>query len=620
MNDLILHISDLHVSDQSGDLGPANGNTYLTLDRATNTAYIKQFTDKVKDIEYNQLYLLVTGDISNIGEFNEFSEAYHLLDLIMKELQISKEHILLIPGDHDVHRDTIKDAIRRGISEEDRQILKFNNFNEFYHKIKGSNIDCTKSILDHLVVGDILLLAVNSNYIVQQNGGHGFLPNVEFECELAEFRNNFQNHEIILCLHHNLEGEHEDKKFGQWDETNRRHLSTILERNRVKCVLNGNEHTANSKILADSEGVILSDSGPFSSKGNPRATFKIYEIETSGGSLILQNKVYELRSISSTREGAFGGWGKLNYEDIKKVELENFVLRKAPESQENDSIDFLPENTDQQEIPLEEQSSLLQTETVLDHEAESSISTEEEKKSEIRIYENKVLQDNLYEIVKEKKLFHQGHFHWSETSRAHNWIDIGRLLENFEDLYFAQNTIIDVLEKMELIEQADLIIGLGYEGNMIASKASLKYPQKYTYLPYSYRWLDHNKFENKLNLQNDDKKYKTVILITDVVNDGRTIRKLVGKADREKTFFDNVEKIIVVSLFYTGDQKLNHDILNYERLPKEYQKNDEKINNIEFYSVRQLKIEKCPYGEDYKTECFILRDNLHCVHKFYTEQ
>ena len=155
---------------------------------------------------------------------------------------------------------------------------------------------------------------------------------------------------------------------------------------------------------------------------------------------------------------------------------------------------------------------------------------------------------------------------------------------------------------------------------MIASKASLKYPQKYTYLPYSYRWLDHNKFENKLNLQNDDKKYKTVILITDVVNDGRTIRKLVGKADREKTFFDNVEKIIVVSLFYTGDQKLNHDILNYERLPKEYQKNDEKINNIEFYSVRQLKIEKCPYGEDYKTECFILRDNLHCVHKFYTEQ
>jgi orotate phosphoribosyltransferase len=623
MNDLILHISDLHVSDQSGDLGPANSNTHLTLDQANNTAYIKLFTDKVKELEYNKLYLLVTGDISNIAESVEFEEATHLLELLMAELRLPKEQILLIPGDHDVHRDTIKDAIRKKIAKEQHQILKFKNFNECYHKIKGKDFDYKKSIFDHLIIGDILLLAVNSNFNVDQNGGHGFLPSVEFEKELAKFREEYINHELILCLHHNLEGDHEDKQFGQWQEHNRRLLSTILERNRVKCVLNGNEHTANSKTLADSEGVILSDSGPFSSKGNPRATFKVYEIETSGGNLILQNKVYELRTISSTREGAFGAWAKYSYEDIKKVELENFVLRKAPERQENDQIDFLPENNDQPEILSAEQFPVLPTEKDRDHAGEPAVSQEleeEEKKTEIRIYENKVLQKNLYEIVKEKKLFHQGHFHWSETSRAHNWIDIGRLLENFEDLYFAQNTIIDVLEKMELVDQADLIIGLGYEGNMIASKASLKYPQKYTYLPYSYRWLDHNKFENKLNLKNEEKKYKTVILITDVVNDGRTIRKLVGKEDREKTFFDNVEKIIVVSLFYTGDQKLNHDILNYDRLPKEYQKNDEVINNIEFYSVRQLKIEKCPYGDDYKTECFILRDNLHCVHKFYTEQ
>ncbi|MFC5873185.1 hypothetical protein ACFP3I_11370 [Chryseobacterium arachidis] len=226
----------------------------------------------------------------------------------------------------------------------------------------------------------------------------------------------------------------------------------------------------------------------------------------------------------------------------------------------------------------------------------------------------------MYSIIKEKKLFHQGHFHWSETSRAHNWIDIARLLENKEDLYFAQNAIIDVLEKMNLIEGTDLIIGLGYEGNMIASKASIKLPVPYTYMPYSYRWLDHNKFENELHYDNEDKKYKKVILITDVVNDGRTIRRLVGREDRKKEFFDNVEKIAVVSLFYTGHQELNNDILNYNSLPKDLKDGDEEVNNIEFYTVQQLKIEKCPYGDDYKTECFILRDNLHCVHKFYTEE
>jgi hypothetical protein len=173
---------------------------------------------------------------------------------------------------------------------------------------------------------------------------------------------------------------------------------------------------------------------------------------------------------------------------------------------------------------------------------------------------------------------------------------------------------------MSLITNTDLIIGLGYEGNIISSKASIKYDIPYTFLPYSYRWKDHNEFENKLNFENQDKKFKTVLLITDVVNDGRTIRKLVGKETREKKFFDNVEKIIVVSLFYTGQEEINNDILNYDKLPEKQKVGDEIVNNIEFYTIKHLKVEKCPYGENYKDECFILKDNLHCVHKFYSEK
>jgi len=609
MNNLILHISDLHVSDQSGELGYANRNTHLTLDVENNNSYIKQFTEKIKTLERKDLYLIITGDITNIGEANEFEVAGNIIKLMMDELVINKDQILLIPGDHDVHRDSVKDGIRKGFIQREQQKLKFENFAKLYNDVKGVNFDSEKLIFDHMVIGDILLLAVNSNFNVKQNGGHGFLPTVEFEQELTGFRVLYPDHEFILCLHHNLEGEHEDTKFGQWDEKNRRNLSLILERQRVKCIFNGNEHTPNSKQLSDSEGIILSDSGPFSSKEKPSASFKIYEIETSGGNLILDNIVYDLRTKNSTREGNFGGWGKCNYEDIKKIEVENIVLRKAPDEQPTE-IDNLPESSESQEI-------------ISAHDDDAFINglnETSEVEAEKKIYKNKILQDKLYEIVKTKKLFHQGHFHWSETSRAHNWIDIARLLENIEDLYFVQNTVIDVLEKMNLIEGADLIIGLGYEGNMIASKASIKYGLPYTYLPYSYRWLDHNKFENELPYENDDKKYKKVILITDVVNDGRTIRKLVGKENREKKFFDNVDEIIVVSLFYTGQQTLNNNILNFNRLPDELKEGDEEVNNIEFYTVQQLKIEKCPYGEDYKTECFILRDNLHCVHKFYTEE
>lgn len=45
--------------------------------------------------------------------------------------------------------------------------------------------------------------------------------------------------------------------------------------------------------------------------------------------------------------------------------------------------------------------------------------------------------------------------------------------------------------------------------------------------------------------------------------------------------------------------------------------NDHEVNNLEFYTVRKLKVDKCPYGKDYKDECLIYKDELSCVHLFY---
>ena len=229
-----------------------------------------------------------------------------------------------------------------------------------------------------------------------------------------------------------------------------------------------------------------------------------------------------------------------------------------------------------------------------------------------------MLTEKLYQIIKDKNLFHSGHFHWSETSRAHNWIDISKLLENKEDLLFAKNAIVDVIEKFNIQENCDLIIGLGYEGNIISSKASIKYGIPYTALPYSYRYNEHHDFEKKINFNNDG-QFKRVLIITDVVNDGRTIRKLIAK--REKEFFEKVEQIIVVSLFYTGIREIHHNILNINSFPKDYDfENDDIVNNIEFYTVKSLRVERCPYKADYKESCFIYKDSLNCVHLFYNEE
>ncbi|GGF11452.1 3',5'-cyclic AMP phosphodiesterase CpdA [Chishuiella changwenlii] len=603
MNDIIIHISDLHISDQSKRFGPANTDTYLTYEpNDQNLSYVNQFIDKINSIQSKNKYLIITGDITNIAERLEFKEAERLINHILSELNIDSNHLLLIPGDHDVHRDSIKNELREEVEVSTEVInqIKLKNFSEFYKNVKSDDFDNDNLIIDTLNIEDIILLAVNSNYIVNQNGGHGFLPIDKLEEELKAIKVAYPNEELVLCLHHNLEGEHEDKTSGQWEMENKKALITIFERYNIKCILNGNEHTHNSKILAHRNSITVSDSGPFSSISSVQASFKIYEINKSENSLYLKNNIYTLHKVKGNTESNFGNWTKIDVQDLTGLEKEIFEFRKLELPILENNLEQLPEIEDKD----------IDTTLVENHVSSTIIK-----------YENIDIENKLYDIIKEKKLFHQGHFHWSATSRAHNWIDTAKLLEDKEDLYFIKNSIIDILEKMNLIENTDLIIGLGYEGNIISSKASIKYPIPYTYLPYSYRWEDHNDFENKLNFENSDSKFKQVILITDVVNDGRTIRKLVGKETREKKFFENVEKIIVVSLFYTGHiEDINVDILNYNKLEEAEKIDDEEVNNIEFYTIKKLRIEKCPYGDDFKEKCFIMNDNLHCIHKFYTEK
>lgn len=612
MNDFILHISDLHVSDHSGTCGRSYDDTFLTVqDEDLNYAFISSFVDFFKDQKYQNLFLVITGDITDCGEISEFEISKKYITKIITDLEIPIDNILVIPGDHDINRSALKIAVKdKGLDENDAHTLheeKFTHFLDFYKSIKNIDFNWKKLIFDYIVTDKVLFLGVNSNYKIGLSGGSGYLSPEIFEKELKDLKIAFPDKELVICMHHNLHGEHEDKQSGQWDLANRRNLISVFQRNRIKCILNGNEHTPNSKIL-DTTDIIISDSGPLSCIKNPHGSFKTYEIISDDIGLYLQNKLYKLISNGGTNESAFGNWSDINITNTRGSEQERFVLKEKSSS-------FLEAPVD---LPFENSTESSEKNEVTAVEVPNDLANLPE---EIDLYSNEEIQEELYRIIKDKSLFNQGHFHWSATSRAHNWIDISRLLEDRENLFFIKNAILDIIDS-KIQSGFDMIIGLGYEGNIISTKASIKYDVPYAFLPYSYRYKDHHKFENKLNYDNSDGKFKKILIITDVVNDGRTIRKLIGKDDREKKFFEKVEEVIVISLFYTGTSKiLNYDILNYDKLPDNYDKhNDHEVNNLRFYFIKALPVEKCPYGEDYKTACLIYKDDLNCVHKFYTEE
>lgn len=605
-NPILIHLSDLHVSDHTGNFNKPNKNCFLNSDFGAeiNNSFIDKFISFVKsDFPAREMNLLITGDVSNIAEEVEFIGANYYLSKIISELKIDKSKVLILPGDHDVHRDSIKNLIRdkRGAyTSEELNEAKFKNFSKFYRETLGKDFPSNNILVDQIKLTDrIILMGLNSNLSINQHGGSGYIDSGILANLIKEEREKNPNSEIAVAFHHNISGIYEDKQSGQWDFDNRKYIVEKLNENNVKIVFYGNEHTPRSAKFEDL--FYISESGSFAGT-NPLGTFRIYEIFENEKRIVLTNNLFQLSSFNTVLETSGGIWNPINPPSRIPTEINEFTIL--------DNTNVIAQT---QEEPLE----------IPDSSHTLQIEAKEELSIPIKIYEGEY-SEKIYEIIKKKKLFQSGHFHWSETSRAHNWIDITKLLEDKDDLFDVKSAIIDVIEQFVLHKDCDLIIGLGYEGNIISSKVSIKYNIPYTSLPYSYRYNDHHKFEKQLYFENADGKYKNVLIITDVVNDGRTIRKLIKKENREKTFFEKVEKINVVSLFYSGDRPLNIDVLNTEGkvFSEDYDwENDyPDVDNIDYYTVAKLKVEKCPYSNaDYREDCLIYKDNLDCVHLFYDE-
>lgn len=600
MSSIILHISDLHVSLDKKIGGEINKHdSYLSTsdNQEPSILYIDKFTNSVKR-EYcgSKVYLLITGDITNAGEIKEFEYAKVFINRIIDLLGIDLENILLIPGDHDLNRRAIENQLEQNekSTSVEINISKYKNFAKFYNELLKKEFDPNKVIFNHIIVEDsILLLGLNSCTRIDLTQKLGNIPILQFEQELQQITG-FNSHKTIACVHHNFTSSYENKNDGQWDSENRKSFLEKLLSNGIEFVFTGNEHTNGCKSLFLGQ-ITTSDSGCLSSKSWD-STYKIYSIIKSDD-VTLKNVIYSLHKPNGNDSSY--EWDKRTNRIFNQPE--EFVLFRKNPPLIKDEIYEIPSNEDVVLKTVENDNSI---------------------KSTINIYQSKDYSDELYEKVKKLNLFHSGHFHWSETSRAHNWIDVSKLIEDKKNLNFVKNAIIDVIENKDLGNKIDLIIGLGYEGNIISTKAAIKYNKPYSFLPYSYRHDEHHPFENELNFDNSTSKFKNVLIITDVVNDGRTIRKLINKREKQKAFFRNVDKVYVVSLFYTGESILNNNILNYDFVKNisNYDiENDEEVNNIEFYTVKSLKVEKCPYGKDFRENCLIVKDKLGCVNLFYDE-
>ena len=587
-----IHLSDLHVAAMQRVGGVDNSErankTWLVAQSdEDNHDYIKVFCEyvnkKYKDFDF---YLLISGDVSDMSEKNEYEYAEKFLEQIMRDLNMPKDHLLIVPGNHDINRDECLQEAKTDSSKQAHlcNIGKYKYFAEFYKNITGKVFPVDMAVVDVMGIHDekIMFIGVNSNYKIGYVDGYGAVNVDGFKNQMTDLNGKYSDYIKIALFHHNIvsDYEHNTSSYGSFKKDDWLNFKHELEYYGFKCAIFGNEHTRSSHKVGDND-MYYSDAGSFALK-EPHPSFKIYLLEQDENSMWLRQVLIELNNVNKKEDREFGAWVEQNINDVS--EQERFVLKEQPSSSIVYS-DLLPD-------------------TSIEPPSESN-QQEQQKIEKPQHKQNIVFRDKILKIIRNENLFHQGHFHWGVNSRSLNWIDTISLLSDRTYTKQIQQELLNVIKNNNNID-CEWIIGIGIEGNIISS-ALLGKAKSYTYLPYSYRYDEANKCERNMCVSNEDRSIEQVLVITDVVHKGRTLRTLFE--ERESDFFKNINVINVVSLFYTGGDKRGN-------LPEGL---SDMSDRVRFLSLVDLEVGKCPYGDDYKQACSNYNHRLCEVYKFYNE-
>lgn len=575
MKKAILHISDLHVASDSSTSYLYTSSEIVEQVNGYQKNFIESKEEQTK--EYDELILIISGDISNKGLEKEFAFAKSFIE----KLNIKKENTLIIPGNHDINWIDNGNAWQSNQEKKpyEFQKEKFQKFKSFYDSfyVNSKTFNPEKIIVDVLKLESekLLIIGLNScykcNFDNQQ--GIGFIDYDKLEEEIKTSIPNSKEYSKIAVCHHNPFANYTEHPKNSFEDGNWQMVKRILMKYGINAILFGHEHTQSSDRLNDYDYISVGSL----SKKDSSAKNEFYLIDISDNDEFILAPKYFGRWDNNHKDHPHGQWkllidGKERTITLRK-KIKEHIISSSPLPFETELVKITPPEVNRTSTPPENP-----------------------------------FAEEIFKKIQEQKLFKFGHFHWSETSRAHNWIDTPKLLNKKENIFLIQKSILKSIEDNNI--KFDLIIGLGIEGNIIATRCAMKYNVPYTYLPYSYRYKDHTSYEKELKLNRHD--FKKILIVTDVVHDGGTIKNILKD---ENDFFkkcSEVEEINVVSLFFTGDKEMyNINMLN-EGVEKRFR----------FYFVSQIRVEECPYKKDtnWRANCVTYCNRLEKIYEFYNEK
>ncbi|NOW07773.1 metallophosphoesterase family protein [Clostridium beijerinckii] len=210
----ILHLSDLHVEDFKSQ---GKGNEYRSrmCEQYYPDVLIKTLKNLKKSSKIEVKLIIISGDVANQSLPREYLKAKIFLEKLVEELELKKEQILIIPGNHDINRNYLNDQYEELVisnSElkpntlQKEKLSKYEKFyNEFYNN-DGIIFDATKAICCEKYIKDLnlLILGINSIYreSFREEDHKGEINNEALRRELKEIDRKYSNCFKVAVFHH----------------------------------------------------------------------------------------------------------------------------------------------------------------------------------------------------------------------------------------------------------------------------------------------------------------------------------------------------------------------------------------------------------------------------------
>ncbi len=521
----ILHISDFHVHDTTALSEPLRKSFYIE--------YIDSLVDALEVNGIKVDYLVVTGDLIDIGKTENFPHVEKILTYLASALQIEKSKVCFCIGNHDYkvvdENGKNSNELRKPFYE---LAAKFGNTNATFQCARASVFKIDEDLV-FLSLDPTIDLSLEQNYesLVEQisKGGKDTrkLPakvlDTEHDAIIDALRDVVTtNTHLVIGCHYPPNHYPESTLGAEEDDFSKNHVWAYGAelRNRINALktlstswYSGDTHAGDSIQVKKTIYVMTGRFGVTKSKtSQQRRQVKIVELGANGN-----------HAISTFSDDPRG-----HNDSFNSVRWDGVLSRIRPVS------------------PVKA-------------EASSELKSEQSEEIGAGIHLiSEELETQILERIVDKKLYSFGRFKTSENSTSLGWVAIAPLLNTGSILPALIGRIRKrIFEVLKLNVQSSVCLGLDFWGAIISSQVAVSTGALNFCVATRGNGLYHSDLEvNLIALSAKLKSVTDIVIIIDVVSCGNTIKRVINDIEKRKEELKIETKIKyhIISVITDGKQ------------------------------------------------------------------